>query len=390
MSTTSLTLRERASLPLEYVRTVGPLVGVTAGRIRDAMIGLHAAHPAHPIVSRLSRSANRWEHLDGPEFARFAEGAVTDLGHDPVNFEALTRQLQFEPPGQHPVRILAGGGYLAVRVSSAYAGATNPLLRELALAAYEMRAAGIPTAPARQQAALPKAWWKQVGRHPGRWMLPKQQQPQSPESGRPAAGPSTAWHPSLTMRSARSARVLDEMAAWRDRYAPGVSTAAITFAAFTAALIELGVEPDTHGGTFLLDLGPAHLPPDALTDPVAIHRTLADELASGRPLTRKMLRAGRAVLTGAPVESPPGLAFSDRGRHDLLSDLPWAVVPASRINLSVPTVSGPRTITVTSSEMTGVLHLEATFHATSYDPDVIARAVELTCTDPAGLIMANR
>ncbi len=56
VSTTKLTLHERAWLPLEYIRTVGPLTGVTAERIRAAMIGLHDADPAHRAVSRLDRA----------------------------------------------------------------------------------------------------------------------------------------------------------------------------------------------------------------------------------------------------------------------------------------------------------------------------------------------
>ena len=39
--------------------------------------------------------------------------------------------------------------------------------------------------------------------------------------------------------------------------------------------------------------------------------------------------------------------------------------------------------------MGGVLHLEATFHASTYDPAMVARALELVCTDPAALIMAS-
>jgi O-antigen/teichoic acid export membrane protein len=50
MSTTRLTLRERAWLPLEYIRTVGPLEGVTVKKLRAALIGLHAADPTHRAV----------------------------------------------------------------------------------------------------------------------------------------------------------------------------------------------------------------------------------------------------------------------------------------------------------------------------------------------------
>ena len=74
----------------------------------------------------------------------------------------------------------------------------------------------------------------------------------------------------------------------------------------------------------------------------------------------------------------------------MLADLPWACEAAWRVNQSVPTLNGPEGITLTTSEMNGVLHLEATFHASTFDADLVARALELVCTDPAALIMAVR
>ncbi|MBG0567631.1 lipopolysaccharide biosynthesis protein [Actinoplanes aureus] len=413
MSTTSLTLRERAWLPLEYIRTVGPLTGVNAERVREALIGLHVSDPTHRAVSRLDRNGSNWQHMDGASFARYVHEAVTDLGPGPVDFDAMTRQLQSEPRGHHPVRILVGGGYFALKVSHAYgdAGPVNTLVREIVLAAYEQRAARI--APSvRHRTALVKAWWKQFGLHPDRWKTGLSfARPPHPE---PA--PTRPWQDGLTVRTARSARVLGQMRAWRDEYAPGVTTSAITFAAFTAALIEHGYRPDLRGATFLADArryldkgvsidsnfcqGPFLTPP-SLTDPVAIHKTLKAELATGRILTMMLLREGKIMLTGAPgmpdpyptegpVEPRPQLTFSNQGRHDVLGDLPWAVEPAGRVNQSVPTLNGPEGITLTTSEMNGVLHLEATFHATTYDPALIARALDVVCYDPAGLIMAHR
>jgi hypothetical protein len=114
-----------------------------------------------------------------------------------------------------------------------------------------------------------------------------------------------------------------------------------------------------------------------------------------------MLRTGKIGLLGAaglpdayPAEIPAGprprLTFSNQGRHDLLGDLAWSADPAGRINQSVPTLNGPEGITLTTSEMNGVLHLEATFHASTFDQAMVARALELVCADPAGLIMASR
>jgi O-antigen/teichoic acid export membrane protein len=413
VSTTSLTLNERAWLPLEYIRTVGPVFGVTVESMRNALIGLHATDPTHRAVSRLDRAGARWEHLEPAAFRDYVEEAVTDLGDWSVDFDQMTRRLQAEPRGHHPVRILIGAGYVALKISHAYgdAGPVNTLLLELIQAAQEGR--GAVVAPSRRhRSALPKALWKTFGMRPGKWKQgltfakPPHQEP-------PAMRP---WAPDLTVRTARSGRVLAQMRRWRDDHAPGVTTSAITFAAFTAALRDLGLDPDMDGGTFLADgrryldkavsidsnfcMGP-YLSPQSLVDPMAIHKTLKAELATGRILGMIFLRQGKILVSGAPgLPGPfpseitshprPRLTFSNQGRHDVLGDLPWTVEPEWRVNMSVPTLSGPEGITLTTSEMNGVLHLEATFHASTFDPGLVARALELVCLDPAGLIMASR
>jgi O-antigen/teichoic acid export membrane protein len=412
MSTTSLTLRERSWLPLEYIRTVGPLTGVTAERLRAALIGLHAADPTHRAVSRLDRSAARWIHLDDEAFAAYVLEAVTDLGDGAADFDEMTRRLQSEPRAHHPVRILVGGGYVAMKIAHAYgdAGPVNTLLRELIRAAGEERAASIPPM-LRHRTALPKAWWKTFG-------LSFSKIKASLKIDRPAHTETQQrpWTAALTVETARSADVLAKMRVWRDEYSPGVTTSAITFAAFTAALQQLGLEPTMTGATFLADArryldegvsidsnfcwGP-YLSPASLTDPAAIHTALKAELASGKMLTIMLLRETKLGITGAPgmpdpypteapIEPHPQLTFSNQGRHDVLADLPWAIDAAGRVNHSVPTLNGPEGITLTTSEMGGVLHLEATFHASTFDPALVARALQLVCTDPATLIMATR
>jgi hypothetical protein len=410
VNTTSMTLHERAWLPLEYIRTVGPMHGITVEGVRRALIGLHAADPKHRAVSRLDRVGARWEHLSAAEFAAFVSKAVTDSGDWSLDHDGMTRKLQAEPRGVYPIRILIGAGYVAMKVSHAYgdAGPVNTLLHELVAAASAGRAAVIAPMQ-RNRLALPKAWWKQFGTKPGRWRA-------GLSFPRPPAREEThmrRWYPELTVRTARSAQTLGLMRTWRDAHAPGVTTSAITFAAFTAALHEIGLRPDVAGATFLADgrryldknvridsnfcMGPYLSPPDMM-DPMSIHQTIKAELATGRILTMMVLREGKILLDGAPgmpepypaelpVPPRPRLTFSNQGRHDMLEDLPWSVDPASRVNLSVPTLNGPEGVTLTTSEMNGVLHLEATFHASTFDPALISRALELVCTDPAGLIV---
>ncbi|GIF00270.1 lipopolysaccharide biosynthesis protein [Paractinoplanes rishiriensis] len=413
VSTTSLTLHERAWLPLEYIRTIGPVYGVTVEGMRNALIGLHAADPTHRAVSRLDRSGARWEHLSAEAFRTYVQEAVTDLGDWSIDFDEMTRRLQAEPRGHHPVRVVIGAGYVALKVSHAYgdAGPVNTLLHELVQAAYERRPAVIKPSK-RHRTALLKALWKTFGISPAKW-LQGLSFAKPPVHETPAMRP---WAPNLTVRTARSGRVLGQMRRWRDDYAPGVTTSAITFAAFTAALADLGFNPDLSGATFLADgrryldkdvsidsnfcMGP-YLSPPSLLDPLAIHQTLKAELATGRILGMMFLREAKMLVAGSPgmpgpyprevtTRPRPRLTFSNQGRHDMLSDLPWTVEPAWRMNLSVPTLNGPEGITLTTSEMNGVLHLEAVFHASTYDPALIARALELVCLDPAGLIMATR
>jgi hypothetical protein len=132
-----------------------------------------------------------------------------------------------------------------------------------------------------------------------------------------------------------------------------------------------------------------------------MHQTMKAELGSGRILTMILLREGRIALDGAPgmpdpypselsIPPRPRLTFSNQGRHDMLEDLPWSVDPASRVNLSVPTLNVPEGVTLTTSEMNGVLHLEATFHQSTFDPALISRALEMVCQDSARLVKAGR
>ncbi len=410
MKSRPMALRERMWLPFEYIRTVGPLTGVTADAVRAALIGLHTADPAHHAVSRIDRDTARWLQLDAGTFAAYVAEAVTEVYGADAEPDAMSRALQAEPRAHHPVRVLVGGGYVAIKVAHAYgdAGPVNVLVRELILAAAEGRAATFTAEGPKRP--LRRGLWEQFGKHPSRLRAAlKLAAPPAPITGEPVA-----WNADITVRTARSATALKAMRVWRDEHAPGTTTAAITFAAFTGALRRLGLDPDERGGVFLFDarryvpdgatIGGnfcwgQYLTPSSLTDPKVIHKALKAELGTGRILAMMGLKESKIAVAGAsgwpdayPAETGanprPQLTFSNQGRHDMLSDLPWAADPAGRVNHSVPTLSGPAGITITTSEMNGVLHVEATFHASSFDPELVQQALELVLTEPAGLVLA--
>src|SRR4051812_20231392 len=85
-----MSLRERAWLPLEFIRTVGPVTGVDRDGLVAALTGLHANGPAHPAVSRLDRDNGRWVAMGSTDFAAYAAEAVTAVD-GPVSPGPTTR-----------------------------------------------------------------------------------------------------------------------------------------------------------------------------------------------------------------------------------------------------------------------------------------------------------
>jgi hypothetical protein len=406
--------RERAWLPLEFIRTVGPVAGVDRDGLVNALTGLHAVDPTNPAVCRLDRDNGRWVSMSTTDFAVYAAKSVTAVDGT-VGPDELSAMLCAEPRTHHPVRLLVGNGYVALKIAHVYGDAdpVNRLLRALILAAAARRAANAPRVHRRHQ--LTKAVWNQFGKGPSRWRTALRiERPPPTRSLGPAD--SVAWQPRLACESRRSFDVMVKMRAWRDAHAPGVSTSVITYAAFIGALRHCGVGGHQDGAVFLIDAR-RYLPkgqqvvdgnfcwgqwlsPVDLTSPATIQKALQAELSSGRILTMMVLRETRLRLgpvQGIPRPYPDRVAADHRqmvtlgnqGRHDLLADLPWTAAPTDRVNHSIPTLCGPQDVTLCTSELSGVLHIDVTYHQTSYDQSTMRRVAELVCADPIGMIMAS-
>ncbi|HKS99006.1 MAG TPA: hypothetical protein VJT31_05685, partial [Rugosimonospora sp.] len=139
-----------------------------------------------------------------------------------------------------------------------------------------------------------------------------------------------------------------------------------------------------------------YLRPASLTDPRAIQDELARELSTGSALAMLALRTGRLLVAPGHREAPlphrvparprPRFTFTHLGRLDGYRDLPWAADPARRRNISVPSTSGPDAVTVSLSELAGVLHVNVSFHRSTFDPERVRAATELACAHPAELL----
>jgi hypothetical protein len=411
-----LVARDRTWLAVDSLRTCGPLHGVTVSGLRDALVRLHEEQPALRCVSRLDRAAVRWVPLSSADFAGFVESLVVPVDtRGPDRPDAVTRWLIDEPLGERPLLLAVADGYVGAKISHALGDGriVNTLFPELIRAAVGRRPAR-PPFPAPVRLPLVRAAMHTFGRHPGRLVRGARiTRPPVSED----AGPWLPWKPDVMYRSVRSPAALADVRAWRDRYAPGLSAAAVLFAATPVALARCGLAPKWPGAVVLVDAR-RYLPvgatvdgnfswgqyvvPTDLGDPRAVHEALRTELGTGRPLTMLALRTGRLALSALsalsrtpdpgpvpdriPARPRPELTLTHIGRLDAYVDLPWTGPAAKHRNISVPTANGPEGITVSFSELSGALYVNVSFHASTFDPAAVSHAVELICHHPVGLV----
>lgn len=405
-----LSPRERGWLDVDTVRGIGPFTGITADGLRDALVRLHRRHPTHPAVCRLDRDRLRWIPVSEPEFAAGVRDMVLDLaprGDQPAEYAA--HRLMDEPARDRPVLLAVCDRYVAKRMAHCVGDGrvSNTLLPGLIRAA----ATGAEVEPLPSPAPrlpLTRALLRHIGTRP--WRIAEVRIRRPPATG--AGAPTMPWHPSLAHRSSRSdRRLLPAIRAWRDRTLPGVTIAVIVFSALAAAFDRVGLGTDQPGMVVLVDgrrylkksddVGGnlstgQYLIPERLSDPRAVDRALRAELASGSALAMMALRDLHLMVSRRHGHPPaadrvrraarPALTLTHIGRLTELTDLPWDAKPEDRVNVSIPSPAGPEAITISVSEMVGILHLNATFHDTTFDPELVRAALDLVVTDPIGLV----
>lgn len=383
----------------------------------------------------MNARARMWRGVDhlrvfGPFEGITAEGlraaSAAPVLEAPPDADAVTRLLIGEPLGERPLVLATGGGYVGARIAHTVGDGrvVNTLFPAL------IRAAVTGTGPRPPVAApvrLPLicALLHHFGRHPAA-LLRAGRISRPPRS----SGVGAPWTPDIRYRSVRSATALGRVRAWRDRYAPGLSAAAVLFSAAPVALTRAGLPPKWPGAVVLVDAR-RYLPDGATVDgnfswgqyvcpadpidPRSVHAALAAELDSGRPLAMLALRTARLALrspAAGPVPLPPPvplprpppplpppvpvaaarqparpeLTLTHVGRLDGYADLPWAGPPDGYRNISVPTTSGPEALTLSFSELAGALYVNASFDGAVLDSDRVAAAIDALCHDPVGLV----
>lgn len=401
--------RDRGWLGVNHVRVFGPFRDVNAARLRAALIRLHAAQPATPAVCRLDSASARWAQMSTAAFTAFGPALVEEIdagNADPA--AAVAARLIDVELGDRTLVLVTCDGFIGAKIAHAVGDGRviNVLIPELIRSAAADRA---PQLPDVQSSRMPvaRALARAFGARPLRLL-------RALRFGRPpGAHPGDAtvgWRPDVGYAWGRSSRAIGDVRAFRNRHLPGVSVAAVLFAAVASAFDECGLERRWPGAVIMVDarryLPPSiavsgnfawgqYVRPTDLTDPKAVHHALVQQLDSAAPLLMIALRTGRLALApGQRRSSPtvvasqprPELTITHIGRLDAYADLPWAASPEQRSNFSVPTTHGPAAITISISELAGTMYLSASYHRSTFAPDVIQRVMDLVCADPVGLV----
>jgi hypothetical protein len=419
-----MSLRDADWLPYDHLRVVGPLAGVGAPALREALIALHRRYPRHPSVCLLDRSARRRIPVGAAEFAARVADDVAELDWPPPGGTdtgparpgavagALRDALVGWPLGDRPLRMLVCRDFVGIRMSHTVGDGRvfNTLTPELLIAAAAGRPPRLPF-PRPTRLPLARAALRFFGRDPRR-VAALLTTPRPVLAGPSPDEPTRPWQPDVSSHYVRSDQdVLDRLRQWRDRNLPGVSGAALLFAAACAAFEEVGLRPDGAGIMILVDArrylsstatvdgnfaAAQYVSPTDPRDPRAIQQTMGATVASGRPLSTLALRdlyslrRSRPARPGGPDRvraSPvPQLTLTHIGRLGEYAGLPWACPPAGRTLASAPTPGGPEAVTATFAELAGAIHLNVTFHRSTFDDRAVRTAAELVCADPLRLI----
>jgi len=402
-----ISVRDAGWLRYDHLRVIGPLVGVTTTTVRDALSTLHAMDPGNPAVCRVD--GHRWVPVDPARYRAALAGDVAELdagtgGGEPA--VVLRGALAAEPLGDRPVRVLLHRGFAGIRVSHAIGDG-----RVFSALVPRLFGAAIEPSPRPVRLPLLRAAVSYFGRDPRRvGALLRVPRPVLPEPG--PHEPSRPWRPDPASHYARSTvDLLPRLREWRAARLPGVSTAAVLFAAARAAFEECGLAPDHPGLMVLMDArryvperfaggfvggnftAAQYLEPSDPRDPRAVHEAIGAAVAAGRPLTSLALRdlhglRGRVapVPDRVRVNAAPRLTLTHVGRLDGFAGLPWACPPAGRVLMSAPTPGGTEGVTVSFAELDGAIHVNVTYHRSTFDEAAVRRAAELICADPVGLV----
>ncbi len=410
-----ISVRDANWLSYDHLRVVGPFRDVDAAGVRQTLVAFHRRYPNHPLFSRVNRARRRWERMTPSDFAAMVDRTVVEFVNqrsdepgpssaDPA--ESMRANLLATPLEDVPMRLVVADGYVGIRMTHAIGDGRvfNAVLPEIIAATAARREPRLPEARPTRLPLL-RASLRFFGSSPGNVRrLLRVERPVLPGP----VEPTRHWDPGTCSFYAHSdSGLVDGVRRWRDQSAPGVSATSLLFAATWAAFGEAGMNPDDSGIMILVDAR-RYLAKGALVDgnftaaqyvrprvpgnPRAIQDAMDAAIDAGRPLSTLALEDARLLRGGHGDRAPrrvsqtprPQLTLTHVGRLPMYAALPWRTT--ERVMISAPTPGGPEGVTISFAEVDGAIHINVSFHSSTFPEAQIRQIAAQICTDPLGLV----
>ncbi|MGF7236213.1 MAG: hypothetical protein ACQSGP_14800 [Frankia sp.] len=408
--------RDQACIHMRTVGYMGPMTPPTPAQVRSTLARLAALYSGHRILRKLDHQNVRWITVPAPEMAAHCERMVVDLTGAPATTpESVVADLYNSPASDLPVRFVIGRDFCALLVNHACVdgltiNAIWPEIIRCAVAGEDPAAVAVPSI----RMPLLRALDNYYRRSPKR-ILATLRAPHSVPPAETNDRPTVAWQPEFAVVSASAGpAALEQIRKWRLEHARGITRTMVLFAAARAALEQVGLTAATPGLYVIGDIrkflpagarldgnfaSAVYITPADPTDPVMLNESVDTAFSAARPLatmalvaataSRRRRKAGgvpdRITQAVAPVHS-----LVHTGRLKPYEKLPWTGDRSERRYVIGSTPGGSDGISVFISEIHGGIDITATFHATTFDRDAVAHALEMMCKDPASVLDASR
>jgi hypothetical protein len=411
------TALDRALAGTRIIAALGPVRGITAGRVRAALTRLVYSTEDTRLALDPAATTNRWVYR--PQRVADAVREISPVCA--VDLPELLTRMRRHPGERLPLEVTLAGNYIIVDLAHAL-GDGRLVVLLLAALAHGPDTAGLDVFMARNlpTRALSTALVSYFGSTPARWGEVRRLHAHHCTTPAPAPAPVVDWGDWESSRRVVADRmppaVADALRAWHTRHAPSASRGALSIMLYSAALRINGIECDKRVLT-LVDCR-RYLPPErrsghgnfAVGVPLrfgdrptleAVTAILGEVTDSGWPLLAMGVGAAKAAVHGfipcwirstPETETAAGgvrLAVSDLGRPSVFGGIDWAGVRGDRLAVPYVDAAGPSAMTVCVVEVDGARNVSASFHDRVIDRERVRAALELASRDPIAVLTAD-
>jgi hypothetical protein len=401
--------RDRVVRGRVIVGVIGPITAPSPAQVVEALYQLVLDRRDPQLAYGFAEDGKNWSNNDHALADWCAEMVVSIPFATPESVLAIAARQQWRVDAEHPVRFVLSGDYVIQVADQALGDGVDFFRRMWDVLAFATGATPItPVAVEPPQFPVLAALRASSSglRHPSvvaAGHLPRRRAGARRRTKSP-------WHPDVLAVAASAPRSsLQVIRGWARARDESLTVTAVLSAVVRRSLGAAGVSLDTDAAV-VVDLR-RFLAPTAGTvrgnfsstvnlrvsdpgDPGQLVRAIRSALQSGSAVRALLRSIVRRELFGAPARVPlevstepqARLVFNNLGNCGALPGLRWKAPPEGRLCVCLMRPDRPEDISLVVLGLADALHVSASFHATTFAPDRIQRALNGALRDPVALL----